>query len=264
MSEIENGKSNSYWNIYSKGLNKSGSMPLNKYYNNNLNYSSNNYPDNLKLPKIKNKTKTVENELERRKRIKNEILYDFYKKREKEKEKQRKHNVSEDKKNLKKYLPIKKDLAKIMGKLKYHVQKKISENNYKLNQSLNNLDRDFNNLRKMIVEKVDRLEIKQKYDFNNLNKYVEMQNRRIRNKSMDNLIENGQYFYYRNGFNNINNNFYSEKERQENLELQKRLNIIPNLLDNMINDLGQIQRKRKDEKLDFLNNLNYNLYDETN
>ena len=104
-------------------------------------------------------------------------------------------NKIEDKIKLKQYLPIKKNLAKLFMKINENMQKKIDENNYILNQSLNNLDKGYNELKNLIVEKMDRLEMKQKHDFNNLNKYLEIKERRQRNKSLDIMIENGQNIY---------------------------------------------------------------------
>ena len=113
--------------------------------------------------------------------------YDFHKRREKERQRKRIHNLIvgqkvidtesdndifrnidntlprkiEDKLKLKQYLPIKKDLAKLMMQINYNMQKKIDENNYILNQNLKNLDKGYNDLKMMVEEKMDRLEKKQ-------------------------------------------------------------------------------------------------------
>ena len=219
--------------------------------------------------------------------------YDFHKRKEKERQRKRMHNLIrgehvldtesdddifrnmdntlpnkiEDKIKLKQYIPIKKDLAKIMMRINYNMQKKVDDNNYLINKSLNNLERNYNDLKMMIIDKMDRLAQKQKNDFYNLNKFIEMKEKRNRNRSMDNIIENGQYAYnlnkgindYNNNYNNINYDYYSEKERHQNLELAHRRSNIPNLLDNMVNEIEEMKNKRNRQKIDFLNNLNDNL-----
>ena len=290
MSNFENGMSSFEWKMHSNGLHKSSSLPdyiklpiIN--YNNQTKYLGNELD---RRNRIKDETLLTKKKLLKYRGLPEnhtdhffkDSWYDFHKRREKERERKRMHNlivgervldtesdndifrnldksvpnIIEDKIKLKQYLPIKKDLAKLMMKINDNMQRKIDENNNIINQSLSNLDQGYNELKKLIVEKMDRLEMKQKHDFNNLNKYFEIKERRQRNKSLDNLIENGQNIYTKNGFNN-----YSEKERRENLELAQRIKNIPNLLDNMINDLETMKEKRNKQKMKFLHNLNNNI-----
>ena len=214
--------------------------------------------------------------------------YDFQKRREKEKQRKRMHNLirgehvidtdsdndifrnldnslpskMEDKRKLKQYLPIKKDLEKLMMRINYNMQKKVDNNSYILNKNLSILEKGYDELRMMIIDKMDKLEKKQRQDFYNLNQYIKIKEKQNRNKSMDNIIENGGSRYIYNNHNDYNNRYnyrYKEKERQENIELAQRIKNIPNLLDNMVNEIGQMKERRNKQKLNFLYNLDNSL-----
>ena len=246
----------------------------------------------------------------------NESWNNFFKRREKEKLKLKRYNNGnynsesedeifrnfnhskplklQDKLKLKEYLPIKKELTKLMMKINENMQKKVDNNSYLLNQNLNTLEQGYNELRMLVEEKMNRLELKQKQDFYNLNRYIEMRGMRNRNNSMDHLFAKNYYNdyndnqlnnNYNNRFNNINNDFntlkynnnfnndynnmniddyYYKKEKYENLELAERIRNLPNLLDNMVNDLEDMKIKRKNQKLLFLRDLSKSINKELN
>ena len=117
----------------------------------------------------------------------NESWNNFFKRREKEKLKLKRYNNGnynsesedeifrnfnhskplklQDKLKLKEYLPIKKELTKLMMKINENMQKKVDNNSYLLNQNLNTLEQGYNELRMLVEEKMNRLELKQKQDF---------------------------------------------------------------------------------------------------
>ena len=252
----------------------------------------------------------------------NESWNNFFKRREKEKLKKKMYNNGDynsesedeifrnfnhsipsklqDKIKLKEYLPIKKELAKLMVKINENMQKKVDNNSYLLNQNLNTLEQGYNELRMLVEEKMNRLELKQKQDFYNLNRYIEIRGMKNRNNSMDHLFAQNYYndyngnqlvHNYNNHFNNMNNDFntmkhnnnfnndyndynnyndmnigdyYYKKEKNENLELAEKIRNLPNLLDNMVNDLEDMKIKRKNQKLLFLRDLGKSINKELN
>jgi hypothetical protein len=58
--------------------------------------------------------------------------------------------------------------------------------------------------------------------------------------------------------------YYYKKENNENLELAEKIRNLPNLLDNMVNDLEDMKIKRKNQKLLFLRDLSDSINKELN
>ena len=168
----------------------------------------------------------------------------------------------EDKIKLKRYLPAKKDLVKLMMKVNEHVNDKVDKNTYLLSKNIHNLENGYDDLRDMIQYKINRIERKQEEDFSDLRKYFKKRAERVKNKFDDTLLL-GSGRSVING-SNIENNYYrpNMKENIEKLqtyEIAKRIKNIPKLLDNMIEDVENIREYRKEQKYDFLNNLNESL-----
>ena len=259
MSYIENGKNDL------NGLHKSSSLPSFKpsysNKNNNLYNSSKNYPNYnnapIELPKINNnqynKDKIINDELDRSKKIKEAIQFqknkfskyrglpeytpsNIYNKHSRHNFSNPPHKTIEDKNKDNKYLHNQKDLSKLMLKINYDMHKKIDENSDMINRNLNDLEKGYNELKSMIQEKMNKLEKKQKQDFYKLNIYIENIKQRNKNIPINKLSENGQ------NYDNDNNNYFSQKIRQENLDLIKTIKNLPNLLDkyenkDKVNDL---------------------------
>ena len=145
-------------------------------------------------------------------------------------------NKIEDKLKLKRYLPAKKDLAKLMRKVNENVNEKVDKNNYLLSKNIKNLENGYNDLRNMIENKINKMERKQAENFYNLRKYFKWRNKREKDKFDNNnlFIENGNNVLNVNDYNN-NGNYYKPniKENYEQLqtyEIVKKIENIPNLL----------------------------------
>ena len=184
-------------------------------------------------------------------------------------------NKIEDKLKLKRYLPAKRDLVKLMRKVNDNVNERVDKNNYLLSRNIHNLENGYDDLKDMIENKMNKMERKQEEDFQYLRKYFKWRSNRERDKFDNNnlLMENGSNVLNRYDYNN-GNDYYKPtmKENIEKLqtyEIVKRIQNIPNLLDNMIRNIENIREYRNEQKKDFLNNFsesfkarNNQMYDE--
>ena len=175
----------------------------------------------------------------------------------------------EEKMKLKQYLPAKKDLVKLMMKVNDNVNEKVDKNSYLLSKNIRNLENGYDDLKEMIENKINRMERKQEEDFYDLRNYFKRRAKRENNKFNNNLLlENGQNVL--NGYDDYNNNDYYKPNMKENIEklqtyeIAKRIQNIPNLLDNMIENIENIREYRKEQKNDFLLNFNNNFRDKYN
>ena len=162
----------------------------------------------------------------------------------------------EDKIKLKRYLPAKKDLVKLMTKVNDNVNDRVDKNSYLLSKNIHNLENGYDDLKEMIEHKINRMERKQEEDFHDLRKYFKRRAQRERDKFDKNeLLDNGQ--------NDVDNyykpNMKENIEQLQTYEIAKRIQNIPNLLDNMIENVESIREYRKEEKNDFLYNFNDNI-----
>ena len=168
----------------------------------------------------------------------------------------------EDKIKLKRYLPAKKDLVKLMRKVNDNVNERVDKNSYLLSKNIRNLENGYDDLKEMIESKIGRMERKQEEDFQDLRHYFKRRAQRENNKFNNNfLLENGQ---------NVYDNDYYKPNMKENIEklqtyeIAKRIQNIPNLLDNMMQNIENIREIRKEQKNDFLLNFsnNFKIYDD--
>ena len=97
-------------------------------------------------------------------------------------------NKIEDKLKLKRYLPAKKDLAKLMRKVNENVNEKVDKNNYLLSKNIKNLENGYDDLRNMIETKINKMERKQAENFYNLRKYFKWRNKREKDKFDNNNL----------------------------------------------------------------------------
>ena len=168
----------------------------------------------------------------------------------------------EEKIKLKQYLPAKKDLVKLMRKVNDNVNERVDKNSYLLSKNIRNLENGYDDLKEMIENKINRMERKQEEDFYDLRNYFKRRAKRENNKFNNNLLlENGQNIL--NGYDDNNNDYYKPNmkeniEKLQTYEIAKRIQNIPNLLDNMIENIENIREYRKEQKNDFLLNFNNN------
>jgi hypothetical protein len=153
----------------------------------------------------------------------------------------------------------------------------VDKNNYLLSRNIKNLENGYDDLRNMIENKINKMERKQAENFYNLRKYFKWRNKREKDKFDNNnnnlFIENGNNVLNVNDYNN-NGNYYKPniKENYEQLqtyEIVKKIENIPNLLDNMIQNIENLREYRRQQKKEFLNNfsgsfraINNQMYDE--
>ena len=144
----------------------------------------------------------------------------------------------EDKIKIKQYLPLRKELAKLMIEASNRIQRKVDSNTYLVNQNIYYLEKDYNNLKKLIEKKMDRLEKKQKKDFAILNKYLKEKDLRYWNRSMDNLYK-----------------FYNDKDKnQEYFKMAEKMKLF-----------NKDKKKENNEKLKYDPSFfNYNFYNNGN
>ena len=222
---------------------------------------------------------------------------DFFKKKEREKERKKIYKIIQDKPfdsseeeenandifrnglnsmptkieekiKLKQYLPAKKDLVKLMRKVNDNVNERVDKNSYLLSKNIRNLENGYDDLKEMIENKINRMERKQEEDFYDLRNYFKRRAKRENNKFSNNLLlENGQNIL--NGYDDNNNDYYKPNmkeniEKLQTYEIAKRIQNIPNLLDNMIENIENIREYRKEQKNDFLLNFNNNFKNKYN
>ena len=66
------------------------------------------------------------------------------------------------------YLPIKNDINNLMEEINYNVQKKMENDNNVINNNLNAVQSNYDQIRYLLQDKIDKMELKQKIDFENL------------------------------------------------------------------------------------------------
>ena len=170
----------------------------------------------------------------------------------------------EDKIKLKQYLPAKKDLVKLMMKVNDNVNDRIDKNSYLLSKNIRNLENGYDDLKYMIENKINKLEKKQEEDFYDLRNYFKRRANRENNKFDKHYrLENGNILP-RYDDNNDENDYYKPNmkeniEQMQTYEIAKRIQNIPNLLNNMVDTIESIREYRQEEKNDFLKNFNNNI-----
>ena len=139
-------------------------------------------------------------------------------------------------------------------------KKKVDENSNMINHHLSNLERNYDELKNAIKEKMNRLEMKQKQDFYNMNKYIET----IKLRKINNYIDQNNNIRSRNTENYQPNGMFSEKVKQDKFELIHTIKSLPNFLDNMVNEIENMRKERNKQKLNFLYDLSNNINKELN
>ena len=155
---------------------------LNRYYDmQNLNGTY----DNNRLPYKASKT---DNDLYR----KHKKLYKNYKKDFNEIKSYFDSNKIDEKinKNLKNkiYLPIKHEINNIMEEINYNIQKKMENDNNVINSNINAVERNYDEIKYLLEDKIGKMELKQKIDFENLKN--ELQNSAIIRENQEKILNN--------------------------------------------------------------------------
>ena len=158
----------------------------------------------------------------------------------------------EDKIKLKKYLPAKRDLTKLMMKVNDNINDRVDLNNYLLSKNIRNLENGYDDLRDMIENKINKMERKQEEDFYDLRKYFKRRAQREDDKFNNNFQNDEENNYF-------NPNMKENIEKLQTYEIAKKIQSIPNLLDNFVQNIEGIRQYRQQEKNDFLIDFNNSL-----
>ena len=186
------------------------------------------------------------------KKIKNNKynMYNIYKK---EKKLQEYKNTIEDLKYLlekernkrkrnkylknKLYLPLKKDITYFMDDMNNTIQKKIQNDNNMLNANINEVQNSFDEIKYLLNNKIDKLELKQNVEFENFKNELINTDRQNNNKrkALNELIES-----------KIDNNLYQMSfDLDEKLRNQKELDNIRHE-----NEMEELRYKYKLEEIE--------------
>ena len=125
------------------------------------------------------------------------------------------------------YNPIKNEMNSFMDRMNYDIQKKMENDNNIINQNLNEVQNSYDEIKNLLKNKIDKLELKQKLDFENLKK-------EILNTPSNNTLQQKKFF----NNNDINNDIY-ESELKLSIEEQLRNQ----------RELANIQHQRELEEL---------------
>ena len=155
----------------------------NNYNPNGLVLSANNIlpPIGYRLTNIKQQNGGLITPIEKKYYIYPKTDKEFYKKEKKLK--QYKKNISELKELLEQermkrkmhrnlrnnvYNPIKRDITYLMDEMNYNFQKKLQNDNNIINENINEVQNNYDEMKYLLNNKMDKLELQQKMDFENL------------------------------------------------------------------------------------------------
>ena len=77
------------------------------------------------------------------------------------------------------YLPIKNDISNYMEEINYNIQRKMENDNNIIHNNLNEVQNNYDEMKYLLKDKIDKIELKQKMDFENLKS-------QLHNSSMNN------------------------------------------------------------------------------
>ena len=66
------------------------------------------------------------------------------------------------------YNPIKRDITYLMDEMNYNFQKKLQNDNNIINENINEVQNNYDEMKYLLNNKMDKLELQQKMDFENL------------------------------------------------------------------------------------------------
>ena len=106
-------------------------------------------------------------------------------------------NMELHKRNMynKLYIPIKEDISNLKNNINKNIERRIIENN-EINNSINEIQNNYDEIKDVLVKKLDKLELRQKTDFYNLkNEFMnkirndQENEKNLRNKLNEQLLE---------------------------------------------------------------------------
>ena len=146
------------------------------------------------------------------------------------------------------YNPIKSDINYFMDKMNYNFQKKMQNDNQIMHENLNEVQNNYDEMKNLLENKMDKLELKQKMDFENLrNEILSSANNNAfeKRKMLDDI-----YNYDRNIYENIEEQIRNQRELDD-IKYQKELDELRHK-----HDLEDMENKKIVEELRFKNMKN--------
>ena len=134
------------------------------------------------------------------------------------------------------YLPIKNDINNFMEEINYNLQKKMENDNNIVNSNLNEVQNNYEEIKYLLQDKIDKMEHKQKMDFETLKNQLEnnAEKEKIMNMRMAEMGDKDQLFQ-----NEINNHISEEIRKQRELDEMKHQK-----------ELDELRRKHEIEDLE--------------
>ena len=86
------------------------------------------------------------------------------------------------------YKPIRNDINSMMEEINYNIQKKLENDNNVMNNNINAVERNYDEMKFLLQDKIDKMELKQKINFENLKN--ELQNSAKKMNNDDDLYRN--------------------------------------------------------------------------
>ena len=91
------------------------------------------------------------------------------------------------------YKPIKNDLNNFMEEINYNIQKKMENDNHIVNSNINAVQNNYDEIRNILENKIDKMEQKQKMDFENLKYELENSAKNMRREQEEKEYNNSIY-----------------------------------------------------------------------
>ena len=120
------------------------------------------------------------------------------------------------------YLPIKNKLNNFMEEINYNIQKKMENDNNIVNYNINAVQSNYDEIKYLLQNKINNLELKQKMDFENLKNELENSARNIKKEQEDKEYNNSLYGVKMLELENKRKN--EEKERLFQSEINEHIN----------------------------------------
>ena len=122
---------------------------------------------------------------------------------------------------LKVYNPIKNDINNLMNEMNYNFQKKIESDNKRMNENISEVQNNYDEIKYLLNNKMDKLELKQKMDFQNLRN-------ELLNTTSQNQLEKRNYdkIQYETELNNYLEEQFRNQRELDNIRHQRELDEI--------------------------------------
>ena len=141
------------------------------------------------------------------------------------------------------YLPIKNDINNLMEEINFNVQKKMENDNNVVNNNLNAVQSNYDQIRFLLQDKIDKLELKQKMDFENLRYQLQAKNK----EKEENLFNKMKMM--ENGKKKMNEQIQEEIRKQREIDEMKHQKELDEL--RRKHEMEDLENKRMVEELRF-------------